>query len=154
MSMDLKTEPAGPRAGRPPRPEVPSRARRADDPVNDAARLVAALVCAGSAGIHAGLVSAHLRESALLGILFVVDAAVLGVAAVAISDRRRGGREVVLVATVLAATAIAYLLSRTTGLPILVREAEPVDGLGVFTTLSELVGLGACLLLILRREPR
>ena len=116
--------------------------------------MVAALVCAGSAGIHAGLVSAHLRESTLLGVVFALDAVVLGVAAVAISDRRRAGREVALVAAVLAATAIAYLLSRTTGLPIVIREAEPVDGLGVSTTLSELVGLGACLLLILRKEPR
>ena len=155
MSVDLKTaEPAEPRSARPPRPDVPPRAHRADDPVNDAARLVAALVCAGSAGIHAGLVPAHLRESALLGIMFFFSAIALGVAAVAISDRRRERHEVVLVATVLAATALAYLLSRTTGLPILVREAEPVDGLGVFTTLFELVGVGACLLLILRRTPR
>ena len=49
---------------------------------------------------------------------------------------------------------MAYLLSRTTGLPGVVHEAEPVDGLGVFTPLSELVGPGACLLLILRRERR
>jgi len=117
------------------------------DPVEDAARLVAAVVCAAGAGIHAGLVIAHLDESLILGVLFALDAALLGVAAVAINRRGRGVRDVVLVAAVLAATAMAYVLSRTTGLPGLT--PEPVDWLGALTTLAELAGVSACLLLIL-----
>jgi len=126
--------------------------RATADPVRDAARLVAAVVCAASAGIHAGLVIAHFDESTILGILFVVDAALLGLAALAVNDRRGGSRDVALVAAVLASTALAYVLSQTTGLPGLTTEAEPVDGLGIFTTLAELVGVSACLLLIPRTE--
>ena len=118
--------------------------------------MLVALVCAGSAGIHAGLVPAHLRESTLLGFLFAVDALLLAVAAISIRDGRREGRDDVLftalVAALLASTAIAYLLSRTIGLPRLISEVEPVDGLGAITTLFELIGLGACLLLTLRTD--
>lgn len=135
---------------------TPTIVRGADDRVKDRARLLVALVCAGSAGIHAGLVPAHLRESTLLGFLFAVDALLLAVAAISIRDGRREGRDDVLftalVAALLASTAIAYLLSRTIGLPRLISEVEPVDGLGAITTLFELIGLGACLLLTLRTD--
>jgi hypothetical protein len=53
---------------------------------------------------------------------------------------------------VLRATAIAYVLSRTTGLPGVLPEPEPVDGLGVLTTTGELVGVVACLVLTFRKE--
>lgn len=115
----------------------------------DLARTVAALVCAGSAGVHGALVLPHLHESHLLGSAFAVDAALLAVSAARVSERRRGSLPV---AAVLATTALAYVLSRTTGLPGVLPDPEPVDGLGVLTTSWELVGVAVCLLLTFRKE--
>jgi hypothetical protein len=120
--------------------------------VNDTARWLAAVVCAGSAGVHAALVPEHLHESALLGAAFALDAVLLAVAATRVGRPR--SRNASAVACLLAGTALAYVLSRTTGVPVLVTAPEPLDGLGALTTSSELVGVLACLLLILRREPR
>ena len=120
--------------------------------VGDPARAVAALVCAGSAGVHAGLVTSHLHESVLLGILFALDAVLLGGAALRVSDPLGRTRDAVAAAAVLAATAFAYLLSRTSGLPG-ASEVESVDTLGAITTLSELVGAAACAFLIRRSRP-
>ena len=89
------------------------------------------------AGIEATVYEAYPTAADGLGGQLTV--APNGLAALAINDRRRGSRDVALVAAVLASTAVAYLLSRTTGLPGLTPEAEPVDGLGMFTTLAELV---------------
>lgn len=118
--------------------------------VNDTARAVAAVVCAGSAGVHAVLAPEHLEQSMLLGAAFAGDSLLLAVASVLVSHRR--GRHVLPVAGLLGVTALAYVLSRTSGLPGLVPDAEPIDGLGALTTLSELVGVAACLLLTLRRN--
>jgi len=125
---------------------------RASDPVADTARVVGSFVCAVAAGVHASLVTAHLRESTLLGTLFVIDAVILGLTALVVSDRRAWPAHLAGAAAVLAGTALAYVLSRTAGLPGVIGEPEPVDALGLFTTLSELVGAGACLLVILRRD--
>jgi hypothetical protein len=122
------------------------------DTVGDIASGFAALVCAASAGIHAGLVRAHLAESRLLGLAFALDAVMLAVAALVIRNRRSSVAAASAVAVALLATALAYVLSRTTGLPVLHPETEPVDLLGVTTTLFELAGVVACLLLILRRK--
>ena len=124
------------------------------EPVVDVARVVGPLVCAVGAGVHAGLVTAHLRESTLLGVLFAVDAVLLGLAALAISDRHARTVHHAGAAAVLVGTALAYLLSRTTGLPGVTSEPEPVDVLGLLTTVSELAGAAACLLVILRRNHR
>jgi hypothetical protein len=122
--------------------------------VNDAAAALVAVVCAGSAGVHAALVPEHLHESLLLGCAFALDALLLALVAGVLGDPRVAGRAALPAAGVLALTATAYVLSRTTGLPVLIPEAEPVDGLGMLTTLGELVAVGACLLLTLRRERR
>lgn len=128
--------------------------RPAQTGVNAWASMVATLACAGSAGVHLALVPEHLHESTLLGAAFLVDGLLLGAAAVLLADPARGGRLARLVVLLLAATAVAYVLSRTTGLPLLSPNPEPVDALGVITTLCELVGVTACVLLTPGREHR
>jgi hypothetical protein len=122
--------------------------------VNEPARATALLVCAGSAGVHLALVPDHLRESPALGVAFLLDAVLLAVVAVLLGDPARGTRTTPAVATLLLATAGAYVLSRTTGIPWLAPDPEPLDGLGAVTTVCELVGANACVLLMLRRNPR
>jgi hypothetical protein len=122
--------------------------------VNEVARATAVLVCASSAGVHLALVPEHLRESAPLGAAFLLDGLLLAVAAVLLADPGRWARTAGPAALLLGATAIAYVLSRTSGIPWLAPLPEPLDGLGAVTTVCELVGADACLLLTLRREPR
>ena len=104
--------------------------------VNDALRWFAALVCAASAGVHAGLVPEHLAESVPLGAAFAVSVVVLAAGALRLRVGPAGARRVALG---LVAVAGAYLLSRTTGLPVLIPDPEPVDSLGVFTTSAEVL---------------
>jgi hypothetical protein len=121
--------------------------------VNAVLRGVTATVCAGSAGVHAALVPEHLHESVPLGLSFAVAAVLLGVAA-ALMGLRDGVRVVAPVGTLLIGTALAYVLSRTTGLPGLVDHPEPVDALGSATSFLEVAGACACVWLIaLRSSP-
>jgi hypothetical protein len=120
--------------------------------VNEMLGASVAVSCAMSAGVHGALVADHLHESALLGVAFGVDALLLALGAVVVNGGRGSSRRVASVAVLLAATAVAYLLSRTTGIAWLVPEVEPVDGLGAVITLIELLGVTACLLTLLRRE--
>jgi hypothetical protein len=124
------------------------------NPVNEPARVTAVLVCAGSAGVHLALVPEHLHESAALGAAFLLDGLMLALAAVLLGDSARGTRTTPAVAALLLATAGAYVLSRTTGIPWLLPDPEPHDVLGAVTTVCELAGANACLLLTLRRDPR
>ena len=64
----------------------------------------------------------------------------------------RDERAVLLAVVVLVANAVAYLLSRTTGLPLLIPDPEEVDLLGVATTLAEVLAAVAGVLLITRKE--
>jgi hypothetical protein len=99
-------------------------------PVNVVLRDFGALVCAGGAGVHAALVPEHLKESVPLGAGFAGFAA-----------------------AVLTAAAIAYLLSRTSGIPLLITEPEQFDPLGLLTTTAELAGaLSYCPPLITRKD--
>ncbi|MGN6575388.1 MAG: hypothetical protein ACTHKG_06855 [Nocardioides sp.] len=123
-------------------------------PVNEPARTTAVLVCAGSAGVHLALVPEHLHESGALGAAFLLDGLLLAVAAVLLGDPARETRTTPAVAARLVATAGAYVLSRTSGIPWLLPDPEPLDALGAVTTVSELAGANACVLLTLRREPR
>jgi hypothetical protein len=120
--------------------------------VNDALVAGGALVSAAAAGIHAGLVPEHLRMEPLLGVAFVIDALLLACAAAAVSSRPPRAGRLAAAGSLLAGTALAYLLSRTTGLPPVSPSPEPVDGLGLFTTVTEVAG-AVCLLAASRREP-
>jgi len=122
---------------------------RVNDPVQTVARTLVALVCAASAGIHAALVPEHYQEGGLrLGGAFALSALLLGVAAVLVSRGTRTALPVV----VLLGTALAYLLSRTTGIPLLIDEPEEPDVLGLVTTVAEVVAAAVAVLAPHNRE--
>src|SRR3954463_6490961 len=96
--------------------------------VNASARRLVALACAASAGVHAGLVPEHFRESALLGAAFALSVVLLAAGALRLRADATGAP---WVAIVLLGVAACYLLSRTTGLPVLEPEPEQLDPVGV-----------------------
>ena len=116
-------------------------------------RYAVAVVCAGSAGVHAALVPEHLHQSAAPGLAFAGSAAALAVAGVATRAPRHDAWAPALAAVVLLGTAVAYVLSRTTGIPGLLPDPETVDPLGVLTTAAEAGAAIAALLLSSRRDP-
>jgi hypothetical protein len=106
---------------------------------------VVVLACAASAGAHAGLIPAHLRDEPRLGVAFVVAVVLLLGALIAVSRRPTGRRALAGAALVLLGLALAYLATRTTGMPVLDPEREAVDVVGVLTTSIEIAG-AACAL--------
>ena len=106
---------------------------------------VVALACAASAGAHAGLVPAHLSEEPRLGVAFVVAVVLLLSALVALSLRPTDRRVHVGAALVLLGLALAYLATRTIGIPVLDPEREAVDTVGVLTTSIEIAGVAFAL---------
>ena len=110
------------------------------------------VACAISAGIHAGLVPAHLEEGAAAAGGFAVSAVLLGALAVAIT---RSLRPILLAGAgaVFAGLIAAYAVALTTGVPVLHPEPEPVEGLAVFTKAVELAGLLAAADLLRYRLP-
>jgi hypothetical protein len=110
--------------------------------------LTAALVvlaAAVSAGIHAGLVPEHLGEMPLLGVSFIVAVLALLAIAAAVAVRPQAQLPASLAAFLFAGLILAYAASRTTGLPVLEPEPEPVDAIGIATVAVQLVGLLAAL---------
>ncbi|ABL84136.1 hypothetical protein Noca_4641 [Nocardioides sp. JS614] len=120
--------------------------RRAGAPLAD----LTALVCAVSAGVHGALVGPHLEESEAMAAAFVVCTVALAVAAVGEALAPTPWVSVTT-ATVLAGTAAAYLLARTTGIPVLSTHPEPFDALGLVTSALEVVG---AVLAVLHLNPR
>jgi hypothetical protein len=105
-------------------------------------------VCAASAGVHAGIVPEHLVEAGpRLAAAFAGAAVLLLLAAVAASRPRFDSWAPAGAAALLTATAVAYLLSRTTGLPGLIVEPEAVDPVGLVASVGELLGAVAGILL-------
>jgi hypothetical protein len=109
----------------------------------NAVRDAAALVCAASAGVHAALVPAHLREGTLIGGAFALSVVLLAATAYRLRSTTPG--PAYWVAAVLLGVAGCYLLSRTTGLPLLISEPEPVDVFGTLTSLAEVAAALAVL---------
>jgi peptidoglycan/LPS O-acetylase OafA/YrhL len=104
-------------------------------------RYTVTLACAGSAGVHAALVQPHLAEAGLpLGGAFAVAAGALAAAAIAARQPRHDPWSLLLATGVLTVIAASYLLSRTTGVPLLITHPEPFDPLGAVTTAVELTG--------------
>ena len=106
---------------------------------------VVVLACAASAGAHAGLVPAHLLEEPRLGVAFVVAVVLLLSALVAVSLRPSDRRVLAGAALVLFGLALAYLATRTIGIPVLDPEREGVDAVGVLTTSIEIAGVAFAL---------
>ena len=119
--------------------------------VNDLWADFCAVACAASAGVHAALVMPHLHESVALAAAFAVTAAALAVGAISQAILARASADAA-VAALLLGVAVAYGLSRTTGLPVLAVPPEPFDALGVATSCLELAAAGAALRLLVRRS--
>lgn len=120
----------------------------------DAAHTLVALLCAGSAGVHAALIADHLDESVPLGVGFAASAVALALAALMVRRPRHDPRTLVAAAVVLLVVAVAYALSRTIGVPLLISTPEHLDALGLTTTVAEVVGAAVLIhLLHNRRKP-
>ena len=109
-------------------------------------------VCAGSAGVHAALVGPHLAESLPLGLAFAAAAAALAAAALAVRRPRHDSWAPMTAAAVLCVIAVGYLLSRSTGVPLLIGQPEHFDVLGEGTTAAELAGAACSIALISRKD--
>jgi len=119
--------------------------------VNEFLRTVVAAVAAGSVGVHAGIIPAHVDEGATAEVVaFGVTSAALLVLAVLLLDPRHDRWAPALAAGTLVAVAVAYLLSRPSGLPLLVPDAESLDLAGLVTSLAEVVGAAAGITLFVR----
>jgi drug/metabolite transporter (DMT)-like permease len=115
-------------------------------------RDVVITACAVSAGIHAALVPDHLAEGTAAGVGFAVAAGLLAAAAVSLT-RRRSATLLAATAALLVGLLASYAFAVTTGVPVLHPDAEPVDGLALFTKAVELLGLAAAADLIARSKP-
>jgi hypothetical protein len=137
--------------GVPSVPSVPTLARgrlRADTVF----RCYVTAVCAGGAGVHAALIQPHLAEGGLpLGSAFAAAAAALALAALAVRQPRHDSWAPAAATAVLCLVAVSYLLSRSTGIPLLIGQAEQLDPLGTATTAAELAGAVAGAALISRK---
>ena len=109
------------------------------------------VTCAVSAGVHTALVPEHLEESTAAGAGFIAAAIILGALVVAITVRPAARATVAAAALTFAGLIVSYALATTVGMPVLMPEPEPVDGLALATKAVELAGLAAALGL-LRRE--
>jgi hypothetical protein len=110
-------------------------------------------VCAGSAGVHAALIQPHLSESLPLGLAFAAATAALAVTALMVRQPRHDSWAPAAATAVLGVIAVSYLLSRTTGIPLLIDEAEQLDPLGAVTTVAELAG-ALCGAVLMSRKDR
>ena len=118
-----------------------------------ALRYVVTVVCAASAGIHAALVQPHVEEAGpLVGDAFAAASLALVVAALTVRQPRHDAWAPIAAAAVLGLIAVGYVLSRTTGIPLLITDREELDPLGVFTTGAELIGALAAAVLIRMKE--
>lgn len=111
-------------------------------------------VCAASAGIHAALIGPHLAEGLPIGLGFAAATAALAFAALAVRLPRRDRWAPAVATAVLCMIAIGYVLSRSTGVPLLIGHAEELDPLGIATTTAEIVGAVAGAALMLPRKDR
>lgn len=113
--------------------------------VNAEPRMLAATACACAAGVHAGLTPEHYREAPVLGVAFTLSVVALGVAALLLRRSAGSTWSWIVPPVVLLGVAACYVLSRTTGLPPLIPEPEDVDGLGLLTTLAEVLAAVAAI---------
>ena len=140
--------------GMPSVPSVPALAdgrARADTVL----RYCVTAVCAGGAGVHAALIQPHLAEGGpRLGAAFAAATAALGLAALAVRQPRHDSWAPATATAVLCLVAVSYLLSRTTGIPLLIGQAEQLDPLGAATTAAELAGAVAGAALMSRKTSQ
>ena len=122
--------------------------------VNLALRFIVGSICAASAGVHLALVPDHLRESLALGLAFALSAGALAATCLFVRNPRHDWWAPITAGSLLSLTAVAYALSRSTGIPWLIPHAEHLDALGLATSAAEVVAALAAALLITRKEPQ
>jgi hypothetical protein len=105
------------------------------------------VACAVSAGVHAALVPEHLRESTAAGGGFIAATLLLATLCVALTMRPARRIALGVAALTFAGLLVSYALAVTSGMPVLMAEPEPIDGLALATKAVELVGLFAALAL-------
>lgn len=121
---------------------------RKDAPISRPVLLAATVVvlaAAVSAGIHAGLVPEHLEEMPLLGVSFILAVLSLIAVGVAVGSHPRSQLPASLAALLFGALTLAYVASRTTGLPFLEPDPEVVDSIGIVTVAVQVTGAAAAL---------
>jgi hypothetical protein len=112
---------------------------------------VVILACAISAGIHGALAPEHFEEGTGAGAGFVAATVLLAGLVLALTLRPASGAAVAGAAIVLAGLIASYALAVTTGFPVLHPEAEPVEGIALFSKAIEAVGVAAAASLLWRR---
>ena len=106
------------------------------------------VACAVSAGVHAALVPEHLDESTAAGGGFVIATLLLGTLCLELTVRPATRVVLAAAALTLAGLLVGYALAVTSGMPVLMPEPEPIDGLALATKAVELVGLFSALALV------
>lgn len=123
--------------------------------INTGLRYLLTAVCAGSAGVHAALIQPHFAESGLLGSAFTLAAVALAVAAFVVREPRHDKWAIPVATVTLGVIAVSYLLSRSSGIPVLIVQPEHVDPLGTVTTVAEVAGaLCGAVLLMSRKDKK
>ena len=107
--------------------------------------ILVVLAAAVSAGIHAGFVPEHLGEMPLLGVSFILAVLVLLAIGAAVAVRPEAQLPASLAAFLFAGLILAYVASRTNGLPVLEPAPERVDAIGIVTVTVQLIGVFAAL---------
>lgn len=100
-------------------------------------RLLVIAACGASAGVHAGLVGEHWRDSAVYGVLFALAALSLAGNATALTVWPGAQLPVFLSAGLFGSLIVAWIAAR-----------EPVDALAVVTKTIEATGLVLVLRLV------
>jgi hypothetical protein len=94
-----------------------------------------------SAGVHAGLTPMHLEEAPMLGAAFVLATIAAVAVGVAVAIRPHDFAPAAAAALLLSGLVLAYTASRTTGIPLLEPDPEPLDSLGLVTQAVQLLGV-------------
>ena len=111
------------------------------------------LVAAGAiaVGVHAGLAPDELEEWAPLGVSFVLAAVALaGAVGVLAVGRSHCEQAAAALALLFVGLVVGYVATRLVALPPLDPDREPLDPVGVVTTLIEAAGLVAAVRLATR----
>jgi hypothetical protein len=110
------------------------------------------VTCAVSAGVHAALVHEHLDESAAAGGGFMAATVLLGALIVGLTLRPDNHMLVIGAALTFIGLVVSYGLATTTGMPVLMPNPEPVEGLALATKAVEVLGLAVAWSLVRRDE--
>ena len=114
----------------------------------DVAQPVTVLACAISAGVHAGLDPAHLRESVPLALAFIVAATLLCIVGTLTALRPDNRAAFGAAMVVFAGLLTGYAATRTTGLLWLDPVPERLDPVGAVTQAIEAAGFLAAWLVV------